>query len=277
MFLDEAVSAARRDARERMATRSVAELESIIAARPIAPSLSRALSRDGGGINAIAEIKRRSPSAGSIREGAGAAELAGVYAGAGASAISVLTCSYRFGGSLDDLREAAGARPALPLLRKDFITEPYQVLEARAFGASAVLVIAAALSPVMLKELVSLAGDLGLDALVEAHGEADLSSALESGSKLVGINNRDLATLTVDLSTTERLLPYVPDGFVVVSESGISRRSQVEWLECLGVDAILAGEALMKAVDPGVKLRELLGGSPGTGRDSFREVNESCG
>jgi len=115
-------------ARERMATRSVAELESIVAARPIAPSLSRALSRDGGGINAIAEIKRKIAFRGVIREGAGAAELAGVYAGAGASAISVLTCSYRFGGSLDDLREAAA--PAGPaLLRKDFITEPYQVLE----------------------------------------------------------------------------------------------------------------------------------------------------
>ncbi|HEY5532996.1 MAG TPA: indole-3-glycerol phosphate synthase TrpC [Candidatus Anoxymicrobiaceae bacterium] len=277
MFLDEAVSAARRDARERMATRSVAELESIIAGRAAAPSLSQALRRDGVGINAIAEIKRRSPSAGSIREGAGAAELACVYAGAGASAVSILTCSYRFGGSLDDLREAVCARPPLPLLRKDFITEPYQVLEARAFGASAVLLIAAALSPATLKELVSLAGDLGLDALVEAHGEADLSSALESGSKLVGINNRDLATLTVDLATTGRLLPYVPDGFVVVSESGISWRSQVEWLEGLGVDAILVGEALMKAADPGVKLRELLGGSPGTGHDSFREVNESCG
>jgi indole-3-glycerol phosphate synthase len=260
MFLDEAVAAARQAAAVRMRSVTGAALERCAAGSARPPDFRVAITRDGGGVKVIAEVKRCSPSAGSISHSASAGELARAYGAAGAAAVSVLTCEYKFGGSLSDLGEAAGAAPGLPLLRKDFIVEQYQVLEARAHGASAVLLISAALAPARLRELVSLANDLGMDALVEAHHEEDLATALESGSALIGINNRDLATLEVDLATTERLLPRVPSGFVVVSESGIATSEQLKYVEGLGVDAVLIGEALMRAPDTGAKLRELTGG-----------------
>jgi indole-3-glycerol phosphate synthase len=265
MFLDDAVAAARRAAAERMRSVTPAALERGAAGRARPPHISAAVTRGRDGIKVIAEIKRSSPSAGTISEGASAGELARVYGAAGAAAVSVLTSEYKFGGKLSDLKEAASAAPGLPLLRKDFIVEPYQVLEARAYGASAVLLISAALTPARLRELVGLAADLEMDALVEAHDEEDLDRALESGSALIGINNRDLATLAVDLATTERLLRCVPPGFVVVSESGIATREQLKYIERLGADAALIGEALMRAGDAGAELRELTG-KPGGGQ-----------
>lgn len=260
MFLDDAVAAARQAAAVRMRSVTSAALERSAASRARPPDFRAAITRDSGGVKVIAEVKRSSPSAGSISRGANAGELARTYGAAGAAAVSVLTCEYKFGGSLSDLGEAAGAAPGLPILRKDFIVEQYQVLEARAYGASAVLLISAALTPARLRELVSFAKDLGMDALVEVHHEEDLIGALESGSAIVGINNRDLATLAVDLATTERLLRHIPSGFVVVSESGIATSEQLKYVEGLGVDAVLIGEALMRAGDTGAKLRELIGG-----------------
>jgi indole-3-glycerol phosphate synthase len=254
-----------------------AVLERIIAARSLPPPFMKAVARDGEDVKAIAEVKRSSPSAGAIRKSVCAGEIVCAYRDAGASAVSVLTCAHRFEGDLTDLAKGAAAAPSIPLLRKDFITEPYQVLEARAFGASAVLLIAAALSPARLREVVSYASSLGLDALVEAHDASDLATALEAGSKLIGINNRDLSTLEVDITATEKLLPLIPAGFVVVSESGIKTREHVEYMQALGVDAILIGEALMRAEDPGAKLGELLGRQVVKVESSVKEVDESCG
>jgi indole-3-glycerol phosphate synthase len=259
MFLDEALAAARQEAAVRMRSVTSAALERSVAGRARPPDFRAAITRDSGGVRVIAEVKRSSPSAGSLREGADAGELARAYGEAGADAVSVITSSFKFGGKIEDLEDAASAAPGLPLLRKDFIVEPYQVLEARTHGASAVLLISAALTPARLRELMDLAAELQMDSLVEAHHEEDLDRAIESGSTLIGINNRDLVTLAVDLATTERLLPLIPAGSVVVSESGIATSEQLKRVEGLGVDAVLIGEALMRAPDAGVRLKELTG------------------
>ena len=278
MFLDDAIAEARRETRERMRKTHPAALDRMISEVGRPPDFSAAVTRgDAGGVKVIAEVKRSSPSAGPINQTAGVGEYVRAYREAGASAVSVLTSSYKFGGDPADLQEAARVGDGLPLLRKDFIMEPYQLLEARALGASAVLLISAAMSPKRLRELVELAAALEMSSLVEAHGADDLFKALESGSELIGINNRDLATLEVNIETTEQLLPFIPDGFVVVSESGIKTREQVKYMDTLGIDAVLIGEALMRAEDPGAKLRELLG-VPGAGNmTSSKEADESCG
>jgi indole-3-glycerol phosphate synthase len=210
------------------------------------------------GISMIAEMKRASPSRGPIRPGASVAEIVGAYQAGGARAVSVLTEPAHFGGSLDDLVEARRACD-LPLLRKDFVVDAYQVLEARAAGADAVLLIVAALGAERLAELMATAGELGMDSLVEVHDEDEVEVAVEAGAELIGINNRDLHSLEVDVATTFRLLADVPAGTVVVAESGITEHGHVEALEEAGVDAILVGEALMRADDPGRAIRELLG------------------
>ena len=186
------------------------------------------------------------------------AEIVGAYQTAGARAVSVLTEPAHFGGSIDDLAEARAACD-LPLLRKDFLIDPYQVLEARAAGADAVLLIVAALGPERLAEMMGAASDLGMDSLVEVHDEDEVAAAVEAGAELLGINNRDLHSLEIDLGTTFRLLADVPAGTVVVAESGITARGHVAELEDAGVDAILVGEALMRADDPSLAIRELLG------------------
>ena len=278
MFLDEAVRAAKLEMRERMLKTHPAAVDRMISQAGVPPDFRAAVSRgDGGGVKVIAEVKRSSPSAGDINRTASVADYVRRYREAGAAAVSVLTSSYKFGGELAHLEEAARAGDGLPLLQKDFIVEPYQLLEARAFGASAVLLISAALSLELLQELAQLATSLDMCALVEAHDEDDLSQALESGSQLIGINNRDLTTLEVDIRTTERMLPLIPDGFVVVSESGIKTREQVEHIEALGIDAVLIGEALMRAQDPGARLREFLGVTGDGSMTSSKEVDESCG
>jgi indole-3-glycerol phosphate synthase len=218
--------------------------------------LHEALARPGIGV--IAEFKRRSPSAGPLREGAQAAEIAVAYERGGASAMSVLTEEANFDGSLEDLRAARGAC-ALPILRKDFIVDPYQLHEARAAGADAVLLIVAALDLTELAYLHEVARELGLDALVEVHDSVDLASAASIGASLIGVNNRDLRDFSVDVSRTSRLLAEMPPGATVVSESGIAAPQQLRELEAQGVAAVLVGESLMRATDPRGALGALLG------------------
>ncbi|GIW41675.1 MAG: indole-3-glycerol phosphate synthase [Candidatus Binatia bacterium] len=218
-------------------------------------SFLAALSAPGRRI--VAEVKRASPSRGEIRSGADAAEIAREYREAGAAAVSVLTEPDFFRGSSEDLvrvRETVD----LPLLRKDFLFDPYQVLEARALGADAVLWIVAALPRSALSELLACASEAGLDSLVEVHDERELEDALAAGATIVGINNRDLRTFETSLEVTERLVRLVPPGVVVVAESGIDGPADVRRLERSGVRRFLVGETLMRAPSPGAKLRELL-------------------
>lgn len=206
----------------------------------------------------IAEVKRASPSQGVIREEFEPAVLAQDFATHGAAALSVLTEGRFFQGSLLDL-QCVRNKVDLPLLRKDFIVDRYQLLEARGFGADAVLLIAALLEPHLLRELLDEARDLSLDALVEVHKESELERALGVGARFIGINNRDLRTFEVRLETTERLAPRVPKEVTVASESGIHSAEQIRKFEELGIHIFLIGEALMRSPRPGEKLRELLG------------------
>lgn len=241
-------------------------LEAELARQPTAGSHDRT-PRDfraalaGTEIAVIAEFKRRSPSAGALREGAELAQVAGAYERGGASAMSVLTEEPNFGGSLSDLQ---GARSLceLPLLRKDFIVEEYQLLEARTAGADAVLLIVAALSRAELISLHRGAHGLGLDVLVEVHDRQEVEAALELGAQLIGINNRDLRDFSVDVARTSLLRERIPSGIAVVSESGIATPAQLRSLEGEGVDAVLVGEALMRAPDPARALLALRGEGP---------------
>jgi indole-3-glycerol phosphate synthase len=213
-----------------------------------------------GRIGCIAEFKRRSPSAGWIRQGADPAQIALRYQSAGAAALSVLTDEPFFGGSLSDLQRARQAT-ALPVLRKDFIVDAYQLVEARAAGADAVLLIVAVLSDPELGALMAEAGRWGLHVLCEAHDEAEVARAAAASARIIGINQRDLRTFEVDTTLALRLKDRVPGGCVVVAESGIRTAADVERLRAGGVDAILVGEALMRAPDPGLGLQQLLAAS----------------
>jgi indole-3-glycerol phosphate synthase len=252
--LEQLVEATYRSVERRKGERSLEDLEREIGApregRPFAEALSRP------GTSLIAEYKRRSPSAGTIREGASVSEIVLAYERGGAAAISVLTEEEHFGGSLADLREARQACD-VPLLRKDFTVDPYQLYEAKAEGADAVLLVVASLDDRDLVELHALAGDLDLDAVVEVSLPEELDRALELDADVIGVNNRDLADFSVDLQRTYDLLADVPAGKTVVSESGISDREQIEELEEGGVDAVLVGETLMRAEDPEAAVREL--------------------
>ncbi len=211
------------------------------------------------GLSVIAEHKRRSPSAGVIREGASLADIVSAYERAGAAALSVLTEGPNFGGSLDDLATARAAS-SLPILRKDFVVDEYQVYESRAAGADAILLIVAALEPGQLRELHGLAAELGLAALVEVHDAAELEVAAGIGAAVIGVNNRDLTTLEVDTGRTFELLPLMPDGAIAVAESGFRSRSDLARLAAAGVDGALIGEALMRATDIEAASRELIAG-----------------
>jgi indole-3-glycerol phosphate synthase len=210
----------------------------------------------GPGVSLIAEHKRRSPSAGVIREDLTPEEVVLAYERGGASAISVLTDAPSFGGSLHDLSEARTAS-ALPILRKDFIVDPYQVDESFAIGADAILLIVAALEDRQLAELHDQAVGLGLAVLVEVHDERELERALAVGAELIGINNRDLTTLQVDTGRTFELRERIPEGATVVAESGFSERAQIDELHAAGVDAVLIGEALMRSADIEAAVRAL--------------------
>ena len=205
-------------------------------------------------------MKKASPSKGIIRADFEPLSLAKTYEANGAAAISVLTESRFFQGSLDYLR-LIREHVQRPLLRKDFLFDSYQVYEARAFGASAILLIGAMLSDTQMNELAALARSLGLDCLVEVHDEAELERAVSCGAELLGINNRDLRTFHTTIETSERLVRLVPRGTMVVSESGLSRSEQLTRLESLGIKAFLIGETFMAAPDPGVPLRGLIRGT----------------
>lgn len=242
------------------ARRALPERELGAAARAAPPprGFEAALSLAGGPPRIVAEVKRASPSAGAIKSGLDAAEQARAYARAGAAAVSVLTDGPGFGGSLADLARVRAAVD-VPLLRKDFVVDRYQLLEARAHGADAALLIVAALDPGALRALVSACGELGLAALVEVHDEAELDAALAAGARLVGVNNRDLRTFAVDLAVSERLLPLVPPGVRAVAESGVRTPDDARRLRRAGATNLLVGEALVRAADPGALLREMVG------------------
>jgi indole-3-glycerol phosphate synthase len=252
--LDEIVHATREAVERRKQERPLHELEREIGApregRPFAEALVRP------GTSVIAEHKRRSPSAGSIREGSSCADIVLAYERGGAAAISVLTEERHFGGSLADLREARAATE-LPILRKDFTVDPYQLYEAKVAGADAVLLVVGSIGIEDLAWLHGEAGVLDLDAIVEISRDEELEAALELDADVIGINNRDLADFSVDLQRTYDLLADVPAGKTVVSESGIRNREQIDELEQVGVDAILIGEPLMRAPDPEAAVREL--------------------
>ena len=256
--LEEIVEATCASLERRKAHTPLSELERRVAeGRPEPRPFSEALLRPG--VSLIAEHKRRSPSAGRLREGASVEDVVTAYERGGAAALSILTEPDYFEGSLDDLR-AARATTDLPLLRKDFIVDPYQLYEAALAGADAILLIVAALHPHDLRVLLREARHLDLDALVEIHDEEELDIALDVEADILGINNRDLTDFSVDLDRTYDLLADVPAGKTVVSESGISTREQLDELERVGVDAVLVGERLMRAQDPEAAARELAGG-----------------
>jgi indole-3-glycerol phosphate synthase len=206
----------------------------------------------------IAEHKRRSPSAGPIRSDKSLPDVVRAYERGGAAALSILTEGPNFGGSLDDLREARETS-RLPILRKDFIVDPYQLVESAAAGADAILLIVAALEPDELRRLFLEARGLDLDVLVEVHDEQELEAALEVDADVIGINNRDLADFSVNVERTFELLADVPAGKTVVSESGFRSREQLDELERVGVDAVLVGESLMRADDIEAACRALTG------------------
>ena len=257
-ILDEIVSAKRQELALQKESVSLDMLQARIAAQPRPFNLSGALM--GGGMRLIAEVKKASPSRGLLCPDFDPVRLAGIYASNGAAAISVLT-DPRFLGELDHLTQIkeSGVSQRAPVLRKDFLFDPYQIYEARAAGADALLLIVAILSPRQLKELLGLSRDLWMQCLVEVHDEAELQVALDAGAEVIGINNRDLRDFTTDLAVTERLVPLVPRGKIVVSESGISNQEHLQRLARARVNGVLVGEALVTAPDVGEKVREFTG------------------
>jgi indole-3-glycerol phosphate synthase len=257
-ILDEILAHKRAEVAAAKSRTSPAEMERLAADAEDAPrGLVRVL-RTAPPPRVIAEVKRRSPSKGEIRTDFDPAAIAKAYAESGAAAISVLTDERYFGGSLEHLGLVRRAAP-VPVLRKDFVVDDYQIDEARASGADAILLIVAALEEPILRDFAAHAADLGLDALVEVHDEAELEIALAAGARLVGVNNRDLRTFQTDLAVTERLARRVPDEVVLVSESGIFTTGDLRRLEAAGAHAFLVGESLMRESDPGAALRRLRG------------------
>ncbi len=255
-MIDQVVAMVRRELEMRRARFPLTAIERSLAGKPAPRNFAAAIR--GEGIKLIAEIKRASPSKGMLSAIPNPADLARAYARGGASAISVLTEPNFFRGTLKDL-VTVGAVVSLPLLRKDFILDPYQVYEARAWGADAVLLIVALLRPTELKELLKLTYSLGMTPLVEVHSREELERALELEVQVVGINNRNLRDFSVNLETTLTLCPLIPRTVTVVSESGIRSREEVQRLEEAGVDAVLVGERLVTSPDPAATIAELLG------------------
>ncbi len=253
-FLERVVEAKRVEVAHKRCIRPEGELEHRSSLRPVR-DFRRAIS---GPEAIIAEIKRRSPSVPAFRQSAPTEHLAAVYEANGASAISIVTDWQNFGSSLADVARARGVS-ALPVLVKDFIFDRYQVVEARAAGADAVLLIARILSADELASLLELAHGLGMAALVECHDEDDVGKAVASGAGVIGVNNRDLSTFEVSLETTRELTPKIPRDAIRVAESGIRCRRDVEALAAMGVNAFLVGGVLLDSEDPGAKLRELAG------------------
>jgi indole-3-glycerol phosphate synthase len=254
-ILDEIVAWKRVEVAQQVRERPLGAVQEAAATAPPPRDWIGALRQPG--VSLIAEVKRASPSAGLLRPGLDPAALAAEYAAGGAAALSVLTDARYFQGSLDDLR-AARAAAALPVLRKDFTVSSYQLYEARAAGADAVLLIVAVLGDEALTELHQLAQALGMAALVEVHGEAELERALALQPRVIGVNNRDLHTFQVDLRTMARLHSRIPDEVVLVAESGVHVPADVAQLADMGADAMLVGEALVRTARPRDKARELV-------------------
>ena len=259
MILDRIVADCRKNLIDRKNEISPAEMRKMAAAQP-APLDFKASLQSGRGIRLIAEVKKASPSKGVIRPDFDPVAIARAYAANGAAAISILTEEKYFLGNIGYLKRIKDAlgNSRLPLLRKDFIFDAYQLYEARAFGADALLLIVAILSSDELRALLDLSQNLGMACLVEVHNEREISVALDSGADIIGINNRDLQTFKTDLATTGRLRPLIPPGKIVVSESGIKTRADIRQLELLGINAVLIGEAFMSEPDIAKKMRELL-------------------
>lgn len=254
-FLETIVEHVRNEVKRRRFEMPLAALRE----RPLFHSPTRGFAQalHGDSRRIIAEVKRASPSKGLIREDFDPVAIAKAYAQHGASAISVLTEERFFQGSLVYLEQISTA-VNLPLLRKDFVLDTYQLTEAKSYGADAVLLIAALLEPGFLGELREQASALALDTLVEVHSEAELHNALKAGAQIIGINNRDLRTFEVSLATTERLAPLIPQGMPAVCESGIDSLAQIQQVEAWGIHVFLIGESLMRAPRPGKKITELL-------------------
>jgi indole-3-glycerol phosphate synthase len=252
--------------REELATAKAAAPLASVRARAESSARPRgfgdALRRPAGApVRAIAEIKRASPSAGPIRPGADPVAIASEYAAGGASAISVLTDRDFFDGNLAFLKEVRDSGVGVPLLRKDFLIDEYQVAEARACGADAILLIVAALDDALLRSLLAAAKDLGLDALVEVHTIEETERAMAAGSTIIGVNHRNLHTFEIDMTLTAQVARIVPAGTILVGESGIKTSADVAALGRAGAHAVLVGESLMRAPSPGAALRDLLGGA----------------
>jgi indole-3-glycerol phosphate synthase len=256
MFLDNIVAEKLAELEQRQKITPLSELEAAVKEKPLPLDIAAALK--GKSLRLIAEVKRASPSAGVLRPDLNPVRLAETYARCGAAAISVLTESHYFGGSGEDLIAVRHKLPKIPLLRKDFILKPYQIYESRAWGADALLLIVATLDNSQLEELLSLSHELGMQCLVEVHNEDELKRALACEVKIIGINNRNLDTLAVDINVTQKLRPIIPSDRIVVSESGIKGRDEIQRLRELGVNAVLVGEALVTASDVEAKIKELL-------------------
>jgi indole-3-glycerol phosphate synthase len=256
MFLVKIVAEKLKEVERRQKAFPLPKLRTAIMQRPAPLDLTAAISGDS--LRLIAEVKRASPSRGVIRAELDPVKLASSYARGGAAAISVLTEPHYFKGSQEDLEAVRHALPHIPLLRKDFILKPYQVFESCAWRADAVLLIAAILDDNELEELLSLSHALGMQCLVEVHNQNELKRALACGARIIGINNRDLNTLKVDINVTRKLRPHVPRGHLVVSESGIKGRDEVKKLKEWKVNAMLVGEALVSTDNPAAKIKELL-------------------
>jgi indole-3-glycerol phosphate synthase len=256
MILDDIVEVKRREVAGRKIKTPLSALTATIEGMPSARDFRRALGNEDCAI--IAEVKRRSPSRGIIREDFDPVRIAGEYEKHGAAAVSVLTDETFFGGNNEDLIAVKGAI-SFPVLRKEFIIDPWQIYETRAIGADALLLIAAILGENQLREYRELAVSLGLASLVEIHDRAELEAALRAGAEIIGINNRDLKTFSTDIETSLTLAPLVPSDRIVVSESGIRSRAEIEILMKAGVRTFLIGEALVAAPDRGAKLWEFLG------------------
>ena len=254
--LDEIIDGVRADLAARVARISLDELKSRVAR--VAPALDAFEALSGaGGVKVIAEVKRSSPSRGTLAVIADPAELAVAYAAGGASVISVLTEERRFGGSLGDLT-AVRAAVGIPVLRKDFVVSAYQLWEARAYGADAVLLIVAALDQPTLVGLRDIAESLGMTALVEVHDEAETDRAVDAGSRVIGVNARNLKTLEVDRETFGRLAPRIPEGIVKVAESGVRGPQDVHDYALAGADAVLVGESLVTGGRPREAVADLI-------------------
>jgi indole-3-glycerol phosphate synthase len=254
-MLNKIIAQKREEVEHRKKVATIADLQQRIARQK--PALDLALALKGDHIRLIAEVKQASPSRGMLSPNFHPIELGRTYAEGGAAAISVLTEANYFMGSIEHLaaiKDVVG----LPLLRKDFIFDLYQVYESRAYGADALLLIASILSQEQLNGLVSLSHSLGLRCLVEVHNESEVERAVLSEAEIIGINNRDLNTFSIDINTTRRLRPLIPQERIVVSESGIKSKRDLEKLGEWGVDAVLVGEALVTADDVLAKMKELL-------------------